>query len=252
MNVFLTLIGNLQHIAKYDKTKIIIYSAIALLIYYFLEKVEFRKVALLILIFVGVFFYYNQETIKETMHNKKSDLENIENKIQKMKITQNGIKQEVDIDKIKIIIEKIGKFIKINTTEIKQNIGNSSIENKNLDIYENIKNYILMYIDGVEMVLENKYRKDLSLQKLRAIKKEIFVFIHSLHFKVDINRDVEISSLINELNNTFDKIDNYLVNYINKEFYDNPNYQCGTVNNEKGQPRSFDNMLDVDCHLVDF
>ena len=178
MNVFLTLIGNLQHIAKYDKTKIIIYSAIALLVYYFLEKVEFRKIALLILIFVGVFFYYNQETIKETMQNKKSDLENIENKIQKMKITQNGIKQEVDIDKIRIIIEKIGKFIKINTTEIKQNIGNSSIENKNLDIYKNIKNYILMYIDGVEMVLENNIEKIFLLKNYVLLKKKsLFLFI---------------------------------------------------------------------------
>ena len=251
MNVFLTLIGNLQHIAKYDKTKIIIYIAMALFIYYFMEKIEFRKIALLILIFVGVFFYFNKETITETMKNKKSDLNNIENKIQKMKITQNGLKQEIDIDKLRDIVEKIGKFIKINTNEIKQKIGNSSKDNKNLDIYENIKSHIAMYIDAVEMVIENAYRKDQSLQKLRAIKSEIFMLIHSLHFKVDIERDDEITSLIKELNKTFNSIDKYLVKHINMNFYKNPNYQCGTVNNEK-EPRSFDTMLDRDCHLVEF
>ena len=251
MSLFLTLIGNLQHIAKYDKTKIIIYCAVALFMYYFMEKIEFRKIALLILIFVGVFFYFNKEKISENMKNKKTDLDNIENKIQKIKITQNGLKQEVDIDKLRDVIEKIGKFIKINTNEIKQKIGNSSKDNKNLDIYENIKTHISMYIEAVEMVLENAYRKDHSLQKLRAIKREIFVLIHSLHFKVDMDRDDEITALIKELNKTIESIDKYLVKHINEKFYTNPNYQSGTVNSEK-EPRSFDTMLDKDCHLVEF
>ena len=251
MNLILTLIRNLQHTVKYDKTKFIIYSAIALFIYFFMEKIEFRKIGLLILIFVGVFFYFNQETITENMKNEKPELDDIDKKIQKMKITQSGIKQSVDIDKIKSITEKIGKFIKINTNEIKQKMGNSSKDNKNLDIYENIKSRIIMYIDAVEMVLENVYRKDHSLQKLRAFKREIFVLIHSLHFKVDMERDVEITALIKELDKTFNSIDKYLVKHINDNFYNNPNYQSSCVNSEK-EPRSFDTMLDNDCHLVEF
>ena len=66
-----------------------------------------------------------------------------------------------------------------------------------------------------------------------------------------MERDVEITTLIKELNKTFDSIDKYLVKHINMNFYKNPNYQSGTVNNEK-EPRSFDTMLDKDCHLVEF
>ncbi len=104
-NIFLSLLKRLQHIAKYDKTKLIIYSSISLGLFFFMEKVEFRKIALLILIFIGVFFYFNKETFINNSvggrdGNNGNQINNtrlnttIENKLQKMKITQPNLIQK--------------------------------------------------------------------------------------------------------------------------------------------------------------
>ena len=51
---------------------------------------------------------------------------------------------------------------------------------------------------------------------------------------------------------SFTEIDDYLVEHINEQFYDNPTYQSGTVNYEKDSPRSYDETLDKDCRIVEF
>ena len=262
-NIFLSLLERLQHIAKYDKTKLIIYSSISLGLFFFMEKVEFRKIALLILIFIGVFFYFNKETFinNSGIHDDNdgnTEINNtrlnttIENKLQKMKITQPNLIQKVDIDKIYENLKEIEMFIKVNIEEIIQKVGNSNKNNVNLVIYKNLVKHIMMYTNQVEMVLENKYRKDKSLEKVRDIKREIFVLIHSLHFKVDSSKDSDITKLINKMKEIFTEIDDYLVEHINEQFYDNPTYQSGTVNYEKNSPRSYDETLDRECRIVEF
>lgn len=262
-NIFLSLLERLQHIAKYDKTKLIIYSSISLGLFFFMEKVEFRKIALLILIFIGVFFYFNKETFINNIgtrdgNNGSRDDNNtrlnttVENKIQKMKITQPNLIQKVDIDKIFENLKEIEMFIKVNIEEIIQKVGNSNKNNVNLVIYKNLVKHIMMYTNQVEMVLENKYRKDKSLEKVRDIKREIFVLIHSLHFKVNSSKDSDITKLIHKMRESFTEIDGYLVEHINEQFYDNTTYQSGTVNYEKNSPRSYDETLDRDCRIVEF
>ena len=269
-NIFLSLLERLQHIAKYDKTKLIIYSSISLGLFFFMEKVEFRKIALLILIFIGVFFYFNKETFINNSGTRDGNGSNncndgsrdgnnntrlnttIENKLQKMKITQPNLIQKVDIDKIYENLKEIEMFIKVNIEEIIQKVGNSNKNNVNLVIYKNLVKHIMMYTNQVEMVLENKYRKDKSLEKVRDIKREIFVLIHSLHFKVDSSKDSDITKLIHKMREIFTEIDDYLVEHINEQFYDNPTYQSGTVNYEKNGPRSYDETLDKECRIVEF
>jgi hypothetical protein len=262
-NIFLSLLERLQHIAKYDKTKLIIYSSISLGLFFFMEKLEFRKIALLILIFIGVFFYFNKESFINNScirddNDGNTEINNtrlnttIENKLQKMKITQPNLIQEVDIDKIYENLKEIEMFIKVNIEEIIQKVGNSNKNNVNLVIYKNLVKHIMMYTNQVEMVLENKYRKDKSLEKVRDIKREIFVLIHSLHFKVDSSKDSDITKLINKMKEIFTEIDDYLVEHINEQFYDNPTYQSGTVNYEKNSPRSYDETLDRECRIVEF
>ena len=163
-NIFLLLLKRLQHIAKYDKTKLIIYSSITLGLFFFMEKIEFRKIVLLIMIFIGVFFYFNRETFINTNDINK-DNKTVENKLQKIKITQPNLIQKVNIDKIYENLKEIEMFIKVNILE-------EIIHNKQNIIYKNLVRHLNMYTNQVEMVLENKFRKDKSLEKVRDIKRE--------------------------------------------------------------------------------
>ena len=62
-------------------------------------------------------------------------------------------------------------FIKVNIEEIIQKVGSSNKNNVNLAIYKNLVKHIMMYTNQVEMVLENKYRKDKSFESLSLGKK---------------------------------------------------------------------------------
>lgn len=262
MNLLLIL-EKIKSIAKYDKTKLITYLGISVFIFFFLEKIEFRKIALIILVYICVFYYHNSDEIKEelTSTNLASKLStndiNINDKsvnknIQKTKLTNPELAQKVDLDKLNSQLKEIKNFIKVNVREIIQNMGNTPFKNKNISIYNNLVKLMNEYLHQVKFVLEGRDFKHKNLEKVRDIKKEINVIIHSIHFKVNANRDKDITQLSNKLNETFKEIDAYLVLHVNRRFYKEPTYLSGVVNCEENAPRSFDINIDTDCHLVDF
>ena len=228
-----------------------------------MEKVEFRKIALIIIVFIGVFYYHNSDEIKEELTSSNPSSKqptndiNINDKtvnknIQKTKITNPELAQKVDLDKLNSQLKAIKNFIKVNVREIIQNMGNSSFKNKNLGIYNNLVKLMNDYLHQVKFVLEGRDFKHKNLEKVRDIKKEINVVIHSIHFKVNANRDKDITQLSNKLNDTFKEIDDYLVSHVNKRFYEEPTYLSGAVNCEDDAPRPFDIKTDNDCHIVEF
>ena len=262
MNLLLIL-EKIKSITKYDKTKLITYLGISIFIFFFLEKVEFRKIALIIIVFIAVFYYYNSDEIKEELTsanpsvNPSTNHININDKtvnknIQKTKLTNPELAQKVDLDKLNNQLKDIKQFIKVNVREIIQNVGNSPFKNKNIGIYNNLVKLMNDYLHQIKFVLEGRDFKHKNLEKVRDIKKEINVVIHSIHFKVNANRDKDITQLSNKLNETFKEIDDYLVSHVNKRFYEEPTYLSGAVNCEEDAPRSFDISIDNDCHLVDF
>jgi hypothetical protein len=262
MNLLLIL-EKIQSITKYDKTKLITYLGISLFIFFFLEKVEFRKIALIVIVFIGVFYYYNSNEIKEELitsnplssHSGKDisiNDKSVNKNIQKTKITNPELAQKVDLDKLDNQLKAIKQFIKVNVREIIKNVGNSPFKNKNLGIYNNLVVLMNDYLHQVKFVLEGRDFKHKNLEKVRDIKTEINVVIHSIHFKVNANRDKDITQLANKLNETFKEIDDYLVSHVNKRFYEAPTYLSGVVNCEENAPRAFDINTDIDSHLVDF
>ena len=52
------ILQNLKEIKKIDNSKLIIYFGISVFIYYFLEKIEIRKLFLILVICCCVFMYY--------------------------------------------------------------------------------------------------------------------------------------------------------------------------------------------------
>ena len=108
------------------------------------------------------------------------------------------------------------------------------------------------YLHQVKFVLEGRDYKHKNVEKVRDIKKEINVVIHSIHFKVNANIDKDITHLANKLNETFKEIDDFLVSHVNKRFYEATTYLSGVVNCEKDAPRSFDISIDNDCHIAEF
>ena len=262
MNI-LFILEKIKSITKYDKTKLITYLGISVFIFFFLEKVEFRKIALIIIIFIGVFYYYNNNEIKEELtssnplakqstKNINIDDKSINKNIQKIKITNPELSQNVDLNKLDKQLKEIKKFIKINVREIIQNIGNTPFKNKNLGIYNNLVKLMNEYLHQVKFVLEGRDFKHKNLEKVRDIKKEINIVIHSIHFKVNTNLDKDITHLSNKLNEIFKEIDKYLVLHVNKQFYEEPTYLSGVIDCEEDTPRAFDINIDNDCHIVEF
>ena len=103
MNLLLIL-EKIKSIAKYDKTKLITYLGISVFIFFFLEKVEFRKIALIIIVFIGVFYYHNSDDIKEELtsmnplskpstNNISINDKTVNKNIQKTKITNPELAQ---------------------------------------------------------------------------------------------------------------------------------------------------------------
>ena len=182
MNLLLIL-EKIQSITKYDKKILITYLGISLFIFFFLEKVEFRKIALIVIVFIGVFYYYNSDEIKEELiaanpllsHSGKDISitdKTINKNIQKIKITNPELTQKVDLDKLDTQLKEIKQFIKINVSEIIQNIGNTTFKNKNLGIYNALVKLMNEYLHQVEFVVEGRDFKHKNLEKVRDIKKK--------------------------------------------------------------------------------
>ena len=262
MNILL-LVDKLKNITRYDKTKLVLYVGITLFIFFFLEKIEFRKIGLIIIIFIGVFIYYSYDDImdgfkgknpliKESLSTIEIEDKHIDKHIQKIKITNNDLTQEVDIDKINTSLKAIKKFININVKEVIQTIGNSKFKNKNIHIYNNLVKLINKYLHQVSIVLELRDYKHKNFEHVLDIKKEINIVLHSIVFKVNSERDKDITLLVNTINTTFIEIEDYLKTHIKTQFYEEPTYLSGIVHDETNIPRSFDDTQDIDCYIVGF
>lgn len=254
------MIQEIQDLVSIDNSKLIIYLGISIFIYYFLEKIKIEKLFLLIIIFVCVLLFYKNKNMKLTS-NLENNLQEvnkyikIKKKIQQLKKTNSNLKENVNIDKLNDDINKIEKFIKINIKE--QIPTTSSFLNKtnNPKIqthYFDLLNLLDMYLKGIEGILEIKEYKNKNYEKLLDIKKEININIHSLFFQLDINNDIEIATLIKNINNSFKDIEEFLIEFINKDFKENPNRLGGFVNDEENNPRSYDITQDKDCYIVEF
>lgn len=247
------ILQNLKEIKRIDNSKLIIYFGISVFIYYFLEKIEIRKLFLILVICCCVFMYYiNTNKLSSNNLETKNKLKN---KIQKLKFTNPNLKENVNIDKLNQDINKIETFIKVN---IKQHIPTSSTflnKTKNPKIqttYTELIELLEMYLNEVEAILEIREYKHKNYEKLLDIKKEININISSLFFRLTMNKDKEISALINTINNTFINIEDFLKEFINKEFKENPHYLSGLVNEEENTPRSYDVTQDKDCYIVEY
>jgi len=243
----------LQEFKTIDNSKLIIYFGISVFIYYFLEKIEIRKLFLILVICCCVFMYYIN-TNKASSTNL--EIENkVTNKIQKLKITNPKLKENVNIEQLNQDIKKIETFIKVH---IKEQIPTSSSflnKTKNQKIqttYTEILQLLEMYLNEVEAILEIREYKHKNYEKLLDIKKEININISSLFFRLSMNKDKDISNMINNINSTFMNIEEFLKEFINKEFKENPHYLGGLVNEEKNPPRSYDITQDKDCYIVEY
>lgn len=247
------ILQNLKEIKKIDNSKLIIYFGISVFIYYFLEKIEIRKLFLILVICCCVFMYYIN-TNKASSNNL--EIENkVTNKIQKLKITNPILKENVNIEQLNQDIKKIETFIKVH---IKEQIPTSSSflnKTKNSKIqttYTEVLQLLEMYLNEVEAILEIREYKHKNYEKLLDIKKEININISSLFFRLSMNKDKDISNMINNINSTFINIEEFLKEFINKEFKGNPHYLGGLVNEEKNPPRSYDITQDKDCYIVEY
>ena len=240
---------------KFDKKNTIIYVGISVLIYYFLEKVEFRKIALFVLIFIGVFFYFKKNEMMGSAKKKEnrskdnvgsnnikaSKTINIGNEIKKFKIKNEEFTDKIHkINNLDDVLERLRKFIHINYQEIIFSYGETSKKNLNLDLYHNIKKKLKEYLNQVEVILVNEYCLDKSFEKLIAIKKEIIYLIHSMYFKINHLYDHKINEFMTDIKEIFENIESQLKLRINADFYENPNYLKGLVGMEADEPEKYD------------
>ena len=254
MEQFLNKLSDL----RFDKKNTVIYVGISVLVYYFLEKVEFRKIALFIFIFIGVFFYFKKNEIMGSTkkrqsqvtgsptHNNNNNLKanktiNIGNKIKKFKIKNEEFTDKIHkINNLDGVLERLDKFIHINYQEIVFSYGETSKKNLNLNLYHNIKKKLKAYLNQVEVILVNEYCLDKSFEKLIAIKKEIIYLIHSMYFKINHLYDHKINEFMTEIKDIFENIESQLKLRINKDFFENPNYLKGLVGMEGDEPEKYD------------
>ena len=61
---------------KYDKKKLVILLGISIIGFFILERIEFRKIILLILILVGVFSYFMKDDFLDEVNNNKEEFKN--------------------------------------------------------------------------------------------------------------------------------------------------------------------------------
>lgn len=241
---------------KYDKHKLTLICGITAFIFYILEKIEFRKIILLVIIFSGVFLYLSKEKINKLIDDKSEKIKknlrpfnnvkgekkiDIPKKIINFKLKNPDFSDKVfKINELDSLLKKLEDFIKVNYKEIIFSYGETNKRNINLDLFHNIKKKLRNYLNQVELILINEYYLDKSFEKLIAIKKEIIYLIHSIYFKINSIYDKKVNHFIKELNVIFDSIENELKLRINKDYFKDTNCFKGMINMEKNSPEKYD------------
>ena len=249
---------------KYDKKKLVILLGISIIGFFILERIEFRKIILLILILVGVFSYYmkddyldevnnNKEEFKNKLLNRgqtKTDKEvNMKNILNDFKVKNPKFNDKIyKINQLEQYLDDLKDFIKVNYKEIIFSYGETAKKNKNLDLYNNIKLKLKDYLNQVEIILVDEYYLDKSYLKLIAIKKDIIHLIHSMYFKVNYIYDDKINQFISKLEEIFKNIESQLKLKINKDFFKSPNTYKGIINMEPNAPEDYDPQDNL--HLI--
>lgn len=254
MKDFLKLFNNL----KFDKHNLTIICGITIFIFFILEKIEFRKIILLLSVFCGVFFYYNKNNIVNLVENTKKEKEkvlspftnikgekniDIEKKIVNFKLKNSDFSDKIfKLNKLNKFLKRLEDFIKVNYKEIVFSYGDTTKKNLNLNLYHNLKKKTKDYLNQVEFILINDFYLDKSFEKLIAIKKDIIYLIHSIYYKINYEYDGKVNEFIIEIKDIFDSIEYQLKIRINKDFQENPNCLNGHINMEKGVPEKHDPM----------
>ena len=212
-----------------NRSDIIYYGGICIFIYFFLSRIQFNNIILLLIIFMFVFGYI----IFKKNKSKNKVIEDIK-KDNNIIIENDDIDLEKLIDMINNIKELINK--------------NDSLQNNEKERLEkDIINLIKEYINEVSIIYKQKSYGNFNI--LINIKKEILLNLHSLYFNSDIEQkkklnDKIINKTITNMTEIFKEIEDYIKKEIKKDFYNEPNYLKNDINIYK-EPSSFNDNTNL-------
>ena len=178
MDLINNLVPRFEYLLKYDKSTLIFYSSISLAIYYILEKIEFRKIALAALCFIFIFFTKEKNFVSKVSGDNKSDRINV--KVKEIKHKNKNIKENIELEIINKHLKDLETFIKVNVRETIPTSSNTKEVNL---VYDDIVELMEMYLNEIEGIMEIGEYKHKNYEKLLDIKKEINIEIHSLFLK---------------------------------------------------------------------
>ena len=221
---------------RLDKSEIIYYGGICLVLYFFLSRIEFNNIILLCMIFIGIFGYiiFN----KKTSSNKITEEIKKENEIV---ISNDNIQLKQLIDMIKDIKELISK-------------NDSLYDNEKERLEKDIINLIKEYVNEIDIMVKSKSNG--NYDRIIDIKKEILLNLHSMYFNSDVDENMKLSDkkvddLIEKMNILFKDIEVYLKKEIKKDFYNNPNYLKNDIN-IYDEPSGFNKEEDLNSKIIKY
>ena len=221
---------------RLDKSEIIYYGGICLVLYFFLSRIEFNNIILLCIIFIGIFGYI--------IFNKNTSSNKITEEIKKnneIVISNDNIQLKQLIDMIKDIKELISK-------------NDSLYDNEKERLENNIINLIKEYVNEIDIMIKNKSYG--NYDRIIDIKKEILLNLHSMYFNSDVDKNMKLSDkkvddVIEKINILFKEIEIYLKKEIKKDFYNNPNYLKNDIN-IYDEPNGFNKEEDLNSKIIKY
>lgn len=219
---------------RLDQSEIIYYGGICLILYFFLSRIKFNNIILLMMIFLIIFGYivFN----KNVSSNKITEAIKKENEIV---IDNDNIQLKQLIDMLKDIKELISK-------------NDSLYDNEKERLEKDIINLIKEYVNEVDIMIKKKSYGNYEI--IIDIKKEILLNLHSMYFNSDIDdsmklNDTKVDEIIKNINILFKEIEDYLKKEIKKDFYDNTNYLKNDIN-IYDEPKGFNKEEDLNSKIV--
>ena len=221
---------------RLDKSEVIYYGGICLILYFFLSRIEFNNIILLCMIFICIFGYiiFN----KNTSSNKITEEIKKENEIV---ISNDNIQLKQLINMIKDIKELISK-------------NDSLYDNEKERLEKDIINLIKEYVNEIDIMVKSKSNG--NYDRIIDIKKEILLNLHSMYFNSDVDENMKLSDkkvdeIIERINILFKDIEVYLKKEIKKDFYNNPNYLKKDIN-IYDEPSGFNNKEDLNSKIIKY
>lgn len=232
---------------------------ISLIFLYFFEDWSFQRILILLVAFIAIFLFINRDliVIKSNLDNSNNDkniknskmnikevnrkLESISNNVPQK--TKNIVPELKDIIKnMKLIIEYSDKMKKIAEED----------ERSYCKLTKELVKLTKEYVKQINVLItdiDNKNYPHLTYQKVRDCQKEIDIQVNSLHFKVGLDQYMELALLLNEYENTIELITTKIINYLNKNFEDNPSSSISPIQ-PLNDPRGYDDSQDLSLHFM--